>query len=98
MSHVQVCNGDLYVIFKEVDNDTLITYKLDNGAEIDFFDDDLVQIILPHFEEQLNRGCLSDLSIDLINTQLIDEKIILSIKIIEDTINITLDCSSISKI
>lgn len=96
MSQVKIYNGDLYIIIKEIDdNVTLISYKLDNGAELDFYNDELVQLVLPNFEAQLNRGSLLGLSIDLVDMQINNEKIILSIKIINDTINITLDCSSI---
>ena len=97
MSQVKInMNGDLYVIIKEIDEDaTLVSYRLSNGAELDFYNDELVQLVLPNFEAQLNRGSLLGLSIDLVDMKINDKKIILSIKIINDVINITLDCSSI---
>lgn len=93
---VKVINGDLYIILQEVKDDVLVSYKLDNGAEMDFIDDELVQIILPNFESQLGRGALDSVPIKLLNSQFVDDsKLILSIQIINDSINITLDCSSI---
>ena len=47
MPQVKVENQDLYVIFKEVDDNAVLTsYRLDNGSEVDFFEDDLVQIVV----------------------------------------------------
>lgn len=103
MSQVKVVNGDLYIIFQEYKDDTLMSYKLDNGAEIDFFYNDsmeyeLSQLILPNFEAQVNRGKLDSVPMELVNTQLTDDKVTLSIKILNDTVNITLDYSSIQNI
>lgn len=95
MSQIKIENGDLYIIFKDNEYDVLISYKLDNGAEFDFDGDELVQLVLPHFEAQLNRGSLSNVSIELLDVSFEDTKIILPIKIINDTITISLDCSSI---
>jgi hypothetical protein len=94
MSQVKVVNNDLYIIFNEID-DVLISYKLDNGAEFDFYNNELAQIVLPNFESQLNRGSLENVPIELVDTVIDDKKIKLSIKILNDTINISLDCSSI---
>lgn len=95
MSQIKVENGDLYIIFNENKDDVLVSYKLDNGAEFDFYDNKLVQLVLPNFENQLNRGSLSDASMELLDVTFNDTKITLPIKIINDTINISLDCSSI---
>ena len=95
MSQIKVENGDLYIIFNENKDDVLVSYKLDNGAEFDFYDNELVQLVLPNFENQLNRGSLSDVSMELLDVTFNDTKITLPIKIINDTINISLDCSSI---
>ena len=95
MSQIKVENGDLYIIFNENKDDVLVSYKLDNGAEFDFYDNKLVQLVLPNFENQLNRGSLSDVSMELLDVTFNDTKIKLPIKIINDTINISLDCSSI---
>ena len=95
MAEIEVINGDLYIIFNKNEDDVLISYKLDNGAEFDFYNDELVQLVLPNFENQLNRGSLSDVSIELLDVTIDKTKIILPIKIINDTINISLDCSSI---
>lgn len=95
MSQIKVENGDLYIIFNENKDDVLVSYKLDNGAEFDFYDDKLVQLVLPNFENQLNRGSLSNVSMELLDVTFNDTKMTLPIKIINDTINISLDCSSI---
>lgn len=95
MTEARVSDGDLYIIFADVDDNVLTSCRLDNGAEFDFRNDELVQIVLPNFEAQLNRGSLLGLSIDLVDVQFQNEIMILSIKIMNDTINISLDCSSI---
>lgn len=95
MSQIKVENGDLYIIFNENKYDVLVSYKLDNGAEFDFYNNKLVQLVLPNFENQLNRGSLSNVSMELLDVTFNDTKITLPIKIINDTINISLDCSSI---
>ena len=104
MSQVKVINGDLYVIFEEYGDNTLMSYKLDNGAEVDFFYNDsgevkVAQLVLPKFEAQINRGSLDNVPMELVDAQVTDEeKMILSIKILNDTINITLDYSSMQNI
>jgi hypothetical protein len=95
MTEVKVINGDLYIIFNKNEDDVLVSYRLSNGAEFDFYEDELVQLILPNFEAQLNRGQLSNLSIDYVGAQFDDYIITLFIKIVEDTINIKLDASSL---
>lgn len=95
MSQIKIENGDLYIIFKDGQYDVLVSYKLDNGAEFDFDGDEPVQLILPNFEAQLNRGSLANVPIELLDVIFEDTKIILPIKIINDTITISLDCSSI---
>lgn len=95
MSQIQILNGDLYIVFKENKNDVLISYRLDNGAEFDFFNNELIQLVLPNFERQLNRGPLSDVDMELLDVQFDGTKLILPLKIVNDTINISLDCSSI---
>lgn len=95
MSQIKVENGDLYITFNENKDNVLVSYKLDNGAEFDFYDNKLVQLVLPNFENQLNRGSLSNVSMELLDVTFNDTKITLPIKIINDTINISLDCSSI---
>ena len=54
MSQIKVENGDLYISFNENNDDVLVSYKLDNGAEFDFYDNKLVQLVLTNFENQLN--------------------------------------------
>lgn len=94
MSQIKVENGDLYIIFNENKDDVLVSYKLDNGAEFDFFNNELIQLVLPNFEKQLNRGPLSDVDMELLDVQFNGTKLILPLKIVNDTINISLDCSS----
>ena len=97
MSQIKIINGDLYIIFKENDDNILISYKLNNGAEFDFLDDELVQLVLPNFERQLNRGSLSNVHMELLDVQFDGTKLILPLKIVNDTINISLDCSSMER-
>lgn len=95
MTDIEVINGDLYVIFNKNESDVLVSYRLSNGAEIDFFEDTLVQIILPNFEAQLKRGPLADVPIEYVSAQLIDCEIILVIKILNDKINIKINAESL---
>lgn len=100
MPQVKVENQDLYVIFKEVDDNAVLTsYRLDNGSEVDFFEDDLVQIVLPRFEVSLNRGPLENVPIEFIDIDFInndfDMAFILKVKIMNDDLNIRCDCSSL---
>lgn len=88
-------NGDLCIIFKEVEDDVFTSFHLDNGAEFNFVEDELVELVLPRFDAQLNRGSLLGLSIELVDIHFDNEKLKLSIKIMDEIINITLDCSSI---
>jgi hypothetical protein len=41
MSQAKVLDGDLYIIFKDVESDVLISHRLDNGAEFDFYEDEI---------------------------------------------------------
>ena len=95
MTHINVKDGDLYIIFDKNKHNVLKTYRLSNGAEFDFDNDTLVQLVLPNFENQLNRGSLSDISIELLDMKFDNTKLILSIQIMDDVINISLDCDSI---
>lgn len=96
MTQVKVKNGDLYIIYKDIDDVTpLISYRLDNGAELDFNNNDLIQIVLPNFESQLNRGSLENIPIELVETKIDGTRMIFSIEIFNDTLNISLDYSSI---
>lgn len=104
MSQVKAINGDLHIIFSENEDDMLMSYKLDNGAEVDFVYDNneeeykLSQLVLPNFETQFNRGNLENVPMELVKTEITDEKLVLSVKIINDTINITLDYTSMQNI
>lgn len=95
MTHINVKDGDLYIIFDKNKHNVLQTYRLNNGAEFDFDGNTLVQLVLPNFESQLNRGSLSDISIELLDMKFDNTKLILSIQIMDDVINISLDCDSI---
>lgn len=88
-------NGDLHITFSEKTDDVTTTYKLDNGAELDFIDEELVELILPNFEEQLGRGSLLGLEITVNNVSLDDMTILFSLDIQGHTINGRVDCSSL---
>lgn len=95
MTDIEVINGDLYVIFNKNESDVLVSYRLSNGAEIDFFEDTLVQLILPNFEAQLGRGPLADVPIEYVSAQLINCEITLVIKILNDEMNIKIGAESL---
>lgn len=97
MTSVKVMNGNLYIIFDEDDYDTLVSYRLDNGAEIDFsIDDKLVQFVLPNFEVQFNHGPLENVPIEYIESKIDNNNVItLTLKIVNDIKNISFSASSI---
>lgn len=96
MVKIKVINGDLYIFFKENKYDALICYQIDNGVEIDFYNDDLVQIILPNFESQFNRGSLENVPIECLDIQINEDRnVVLSIKIFNNIHNINFSISSI---
>lgn len=88
-------NGDLHITFSEKTDDVITTYKLDNGAELDFIDEELVELILPNFEEQLGRGSLLGLEIKLNDISLDGMIILFSLDIHGNIINGRVDCSSL---
>lgn len=88
-------NGDLHIIFNEKSDDIVTTYKLDNGAELDFINEDLIELILPNFEMQLGRGSLLGLEITVNDVSLDDMTILFSLDIQGNTINGRVDCSSL---
>ena len=64
--------GDLFFIFKEeYDKDTVVVYQLDNGAEVEFVDDECVAVVLPSFVAKLNRGDIQ--SVELESFDIIDD-------------------------
>lgn len=64
--------GDLFFIFKEeYDNNSVVVYQLDNGAEVEFVDDECVAIVLPSFVAKLNRGDIQ--SVELESFDMIDD-------------------------
>lgn len=64
--------GDLLFIFKEEYNkDSVIVYQLDNGAEVEFVNDECVAIVLPSFVAKLNRGPIE--SVELESFDIIDD-------------------------
>ena len=97
MTSVKVMNGNLYIIFDEDEYDTLVSYRLDNGAEIDFSTDDkLVQFVLPNFEAQFNHGPLENVPIEYIESKIDNNNVItLTLKIVNDIKNISFSASSI---
>ena len=60
-------NGDLNIVFnkEKFQEDVLTSYKLNNGAEVNFYGDTIVALILPNFEAQLGQGSLLGLDISL---------------------------------
>lgn len=64
--------GDLFFIFKEeYDRDLVVVYQLDNGAEVEFINDECVAIVLPSFVAKLNRGDIQ--SVELESFDIIDD-------------------------
>lgn len=90
-------NGDLCIIFNEdkFNEDFLIVFRLDNGAELNFYDDEIVALILPNFESQLGRGPLLGLDISLDNITMQGDDILFNLNIQGQNINGKIDCSSI---
>lgn len=66
--------GDLFFIFKEeYDRDLVVVYQLDNGAEVEFINDECVAIVLPSFVAKLNRGDIQ--SVELESFDIIDDAV-----------------------
>ena len=93
MVQVQVNNGDLRFIFKEYEDVTPIVYTLDNGGELEFVDDDFVALVLPKFEQQLNRGHIED--IELNNMDLIENDFVFNLTVDGQDINGRVNISSL---
>ena len=71
--------GDLFLILSEdYDKEAIVTYQLDNGAEVEFIDDKCVAIVLPSFVSKLNRGSIETVTLE-------------SLDLIEDTAHFNLD-------
>lgn len=95
MTQVKLDNiGDLHFIFKEC-NDNVIVYTLDNGAEIEFCNDECVGFVLPNFERQLNYGPINNVSLSNINIQ--DTDILFDINVDGQNIKGKVDFSSLKK-
>lgn len=92
-------NGDLNIIFnkEKFKEDVLIAYKLNNGAEVNFYGDEIVSLILPNFEAQLGRGSLLGLEILLNDIKMQDNNILFNLDIQGHNINGKIDCSSLKK-
>lgn len=96
MKQAKVYNGNLHIIFNDkIENQSAIVYKLDNGAELEFVDDELVTLILPNFEQQLGIGSLTEIPIDLKNIQMDNNFILFTLDIQGQNINGRIDCASI---
>lgn len=96
MKQAKVYNGNLHIIFNnKIENQSAIVYKLDNGAELEFVDDELVTLILPNFEQQLGIGSLTEIPIDLKNIQMDNNFILFTLDIQGQNINGRIDCASI---
>lgn len=92
-------NGDLNIVFnkEKFKEDVLTAYKLNNGAEVNFYGDEIVALILPNFEAQLGRGSLLGLDISLNDIQMKDDDILFNLDIHGQNINGKIDCSSLKK-
>lgn len=64
MTQVSIDNGDLKFIFKEIDESQSVIYKLDNGAEVEFYNDDFVSLILPNFQQQLGHQHINSIELE----------------------------------
>lgn len=72
-------SGDLLLILSDnYDQDTVVTHKLDNVAEVEFVGDECVAIVLPYFVARLNRGPIQDVTLE-------------SLDFIDDTAHFNLD-------
>ena len=63
MTQVEIDNGDLRFIFNKYTG-TPIVYRLDNGGELEFVDEECVGLVLPNFEQQLNRGTINNIELE----------------------------------
>lgn len=88
--------GDLLLIFNEYDKDDIISVtKIENGAEIEYDDDTIYKLVLPNFEQGLNRGSLLGLDLHITNIYMEGDTLLFELKIINDFINCQVDLSSI---
>lgn len=92
MTQVKICNGDLHFIFKECD-DVVTVHKLDNGAELDFFNDECISLILPNFQQQIRCNNIDD--IELSNIELQNDDFLFSIIVNGQNINGKVNLSSL---
>lgn len=98
MKQAKVYNGNLHIIFNDkIENQFAIVYKLDNGAELEFVDNELVALILPNFEQQLGIGSLAEIPIDLKNIKMDNNLILFTLDIQGQNINGRIDCTSIKQ-
>lgn len=78
--------GDLFFIFKEeYDRDLVVVYQLDNGAEVEFINDECVAIVLPSFVAKLNRGDIQ--SVELESFDIIDDVVYFNLDIGGQVVN-----------
>ncbi len=92
MTQVKIYNGDLHFIFKEC-NDTVIVHKLDNGAEVDFFNGECVSLILPNFKQQIKYGHIDNIKLD--NMELQDNDFLFTIIVNGQSVNGKVNLSSL---
>lgn len=88
-------SGDLRIIFKESDDDNVVVHKLSNDSEIEFVNDECIAIVLPSFEQKLNRGHLDRDSLSIQDYWLEDEVAFFNINIGMQTVNIKINLSSL---
>lgn len=94
MTQVEIDNGDLRFIFNKYQDETPMIYRLDNGGELEFIDDECVGLVLPNFEQQLNRGIIND--IELENSTLSDDDFIFNLIIDGQNITGRINLSSLN--
>ena len=97
MTQVQINeSGDLEIIFKEYDNtDTPVVCKLSNDSEVEFINDECVAIVLPSFEQKLNRGPLNRDDVSIQDYWFADDIAFFNVNVGLQTVNIKLNLSSL---
>lgn len=90
-------SGDLQIQFKDHCNENVIVYKLSNDSEVEFVDDECVAIVLPNFEQKLNRGHIDRNSLGLQDYWLDGDVAFFNIEIGVQTVNVKLNLSSLKR-
>lgn len=97
MTQCKLNNNDLNIIFIESDEVPTV-YRLDNGAEIEFINDNVSMIVLPNLTQQIPFSPINDTDISLNSIKEIDKDLVEIQLIIQDkNMNIKLDISSLNR-